>query len=262
MLVDTHCHLDVDAFDHDREAVIARARAAGVMRQIVPAIEAATWPKLRETCAGDRGLHPAYGLHPVVLSAHREEHLQALRTWIERERPVAVGECGLDYYIPELDRDAQQFYFDRQLEIARDYDLPLVVHARHAVEAVILSIRRVGGVRGVVHSFSGSPEQARQLWDLGFLIGIGGPVTYPRANRLRKLVATMPLEYLVLETDAPDQPDCEHRGRRNEPVRLVRIVETIATLRRCSAESVVEATTRNAYRLFRLDAREGAAERP
>lgn len=256
MLVDTHCHLDVDAFDHDRAAVIARARAAGVTRQIVPAIEAATWPKLRETCARDEGLHAAYGLHPVVLHAHREPHLDALRSWIERERPVAVGECGLDYYLPELDRETQQFYFDRQLEIARDYDLPLVVHARHAVEAVILSIRRVGGVRGVVHSFSGSPEQARQLWDLGFLIGIGGPVTYPRANRLRKLVATMPLEYLVLETDAPDQPDSEHRGQRNEPERLRRVAETVAALRRCSAEAVAEATTANARRLFGLDPRE------
>lgn len=254
MLVDTHCHLDVDAFDADREAVIERARAAGVMHQVVPAIEAATWPTLRDVCLGVEGLHAAYGLHPLMLERHREADLHALAEWIARERPVAIGECGLDYYVDGLDRDRQRVFFERQLELARDHDLPLVVHARRAVEEVILAIRRVGGVRGVVHSFSGSPEQARQLWDLGFLIGLGGPVTYPRANRLRTLAASMPLEFLVLETDAPDQPDADHRGQRNEPCRLPAVARTIAELRGESVERVAEVTTANALRLFGLAA--------
>ncbi|HZH43116.1 MAG TPA: TatD family hydrolase [Lysobacter sp.] len=252
MLVDTHCHFDVDEFDRDRDAVIARARAAGVAHQIVPAIEAATWPRLRDVCASEPGLHAAYGLHPLFLARHRPEHLRELRGWIERERPVAIGECGLDYYVEELDRDAQQAYFEQHLRLAREFDLPLVVHARRAVEDVIHAIRRVGGVRGVVHSFSGSPEQARQLWDLGFLTGIGGPVTYPRANRLRRLVATMPLEFLLLETDAPDQPDCDHRGQRNEPARLARVLHTLAELRAQDPAEIARATTDNAYRLFAL----------
>jgi len=252
VLVDSHCHLDAAEFDHDRDAVIARARQAAVTRQIVPAVDAAGWPKLREICALDPGLFPAYGLHPMYLDAHRDEHLSRLREWIERERPVAVGECGLDYFIEELDRDAQSHYFEAQLRLARDFDLPVVVHARRAVDAVIAAIRKVGKLRGVVHSYSGSAEQARQLWNLGFLIGLGGPVTYDRANRLRTLAAAMPLDYLLLETDAPDQPDAGIRGQRNEPARLADVLRVVAKLRGETEAHLAEATTANARRLFGL----------
>jgi TatD DNase family protein len=251
-LVDSHCHLDVAEFDPDREAVLARARAAGITRIVVPAINADAWPKLRDVCAGADGLHAAYGLHPLLLAEHRQEHLRALRDWLARERPVAVGECGLDFYVEDLDRDAQQQYFNVQLELAREFDLPLVVHARRAVEQVIHAIRAIGGLRGVVHSYAGSLEQARQLQELGFLIGLGGPVTYARAKRLRKVAAQVPLEQLLLETDAPDQPDCESRGTRNEPARLPRVLAEIATLRGMKPEALAEATTANARRLFAL----------
>ncbi|MFC3715343.1 TatD family hydrolase [Luteimonas soli] len=250
MLVDSHCHLDAGEFDRDRDQVVARARAAGVVRQVVPAIHAAGWPKLRGICAGTDGLFPAYGLHPMFLTEHRPEHLAQLRDWIERERPIAVGECGLDYFVEGLDHDAQQRYFEGQLALAREHDLPVIVHARRAVDAVIASIRRVGKLRGVVHSWSGSRQQAEQLWELGFLLGIGGPVTYQRANRLRKLVADMPIEHLLLETDAPDQPDSAIQGQRNEPARLRAVCETVAELRGISPEEVARATTGNAERLF------------
>jgi Tat protein secretion system quality control protein TatD with DNase activity len=183
MLVDTHCHLDVPEFDADRDAVIARARAAGVTRQIVPAIEAATWPALRDACARDAGLFPAYGLHPLLIERHRDAHLRELRDWIERERPVAVGECGLDYYIEGLDPDTQAKYFEAQLHLARDFDLP---------------------------------------------------------------------DTLLLETDAPDQPDADHRGQRNEPARIVRVLEVIAALRGEAPDVIARATTRNAETLFSL----------
>jgi len=254
MLVDSHSHFDAPEFDSDRAAALARARAAGVTRQVVPAVSAASWPKLRDVCAQDSGLFPAYGLHPMFLADHRPEHLDELNAWIERERPVAVGECGLDYFVDGLDRDRQHAYFDGQLRLAREFELPLIVHARRAVDAVIGAIRRTGDLRGVVHSFSGSPEQARQLWDLGFLIGLGGPVTYERANRLRMLARTMPLEFLLLETDAPDQPDAGIRGQRNEPARLPRVVDVIAALRGIPADELARATTRNAERLFALPA--------
>ena len=126
------------------------------------------------------------------------------------------------------------------------------MHARRAVDAVIAAVKRVGRLRGVVHSFSGSPEQARQLWQLGFLIGLGGPVTYERANRLRTLARTMPLDHLLLETDAPDQPDAGIRGQRNEPARLPVVRDVIADLRGITADEVSQATTRNAERLFNL----------
>ena len=251
-LVDTHCHLDDGEFDRDRDAVTARAEAAGVGWQVVPAIDAASWPKLREVCLASPGLLPAYGLHPMLLARHRPEHLGLLREWLERERPAAVGECGLDYFVEGLDRDAQSTYFEGQLRLAREFDLPVVVHARRAVDAVIAALRRVGGLRGVVHSFSGSEEQAAQLWKLGFLLGLGGPVTYERAKRLRRLAATMPLEHLLLETDAPDQPDAAIRGQRNEPARVAVVLDCIASLRNEAPGAIAAATTANAARLFRF----------
>lgn len=250
MLFDSHCHLDADEFDADRAAVVSRARAAGVRWQVLPGTHAAEWPKLRAACAVADGLYPAYGLHPTFLERHRPGDLDALAGWVERERPVAIGECGLDHYLDGLDRDAQQRYFDGQLALARETGLPVIVHARRAVEAVIRSIRRVGGVRGVVHSYAGSGEQARQLHRLGFLIGIGGPVTYARARRMRRVAAEAPLEQLLLETDAPDQPDADHRGQRNEPARLVRVRDAVAALRGMDPEALAGATSRNACALF------------
>ena len=188
----------------------------------------------------------------MYLAEHRPAHLDALRAWIEREHPLAIGECGLDFFVEGLDEDEQRRYFEGQLRLAREFDLPLIVHARRAVDAVIASVKRVGRLRGVVHSFSGSPEQARQLWQLGFLIGLGGPATYERANRLRALARTMPLDYLLLETDAPDQPDAGIRGQRNEPARLPVVRDVIADLRGITADEVSQATTRNAERLFNL----------
>ncbi len=257
MLVDSHCHLDASEFDPDRTAVIERARAAGVQAQVVPAVTAASWPKLREVCQQAPGLYPAYGLHPMFLAEHRPGHLDQLRDWIERERPCAIGECGLDFFVDGLDAQAQQDYFIGQLKLARDFDLPVIVHARRAVDAVIAAIRRIGGLRGVVHSFPGSPEQAAQLDKLGFLLGLGGPLTYERAQRLQRLVRDMPLQQLLLETDAPDQPDAGIRGGRNEPARLSVIARHVAALRGTDVETVAQATSANARRLFALPATQG-----
>ena len=249
-LVDSHSHFDAAEFDADRGGAHARALAAGVDVQIVPAVDAAGWPKLKAVCAQFPGLHPAYGLHPMYLAEHRPEHLHQLRDWIGRERPLAVGECGLDYFVEGLDPERQRHYFDGQLALAAEFDLPVIVHARRAVDAVIAAIRRFPGLRGVVHSFSGSAEQASQLHKLGFLLGIGGPVTYARANRLRGIVASMPLDQLLLETDSPDQPGAAHRGQRNEPAHLVEVLDVIAALRSTPREEIAVATRDNARRLF------------
>ena len=249
-LYDSHCHLDAAEFDADRPAVLARARDAGVARQLVPAVDRASWDAIRTLCAAEPGLRPAYGLHPMFLGRHQPGHLDELRDWLESERPAAVGECGLDFFVDGLDPDKQRLYFRRQLELARDFDLPVVLHARRAVEEVIATLREVGGQRGVVHSWSGSEEQARQLFDLGFCLGIGGPVTYDRAKRLRRTVASMPLDCLLLETDAPDQPDADWRGQRNEPARLRQVLDVVAQLRGQPAAAIAEATSANALRLF------------
>ena len=250
LLFDSHCHLDAPEFAGDRDAVVVRARDAGVVGQLIPAIDAAGWDGIAALCARHAGLHPAWGLHPLLLAEHRPEHLSRLRTRLETERPRAVGECGLDFYVEGLDPDEQRTYFHAQLELAREFDLPVVIHARRAVEEVTLAIRKIGGLTGVVHSFSGSPEQARQLFDLGFHLGLGGPVTYERAHKLHSVVRTMPLDRLLLETDAPDQPLSGHQGQRNEPCRLALVAQAIADLRGESVDAIATATTANACRLF------------
>ena len=249
-LYDSHSHLDAPEFDADREAVLDRAEAAGVLQQLVPAVSFASWPATKSTCALRPGLKAAYGLHPMFLAEHRPEQLDALPDWIEREKPAAVGECGLDFFVEGLDPEMQHFYFIRQLEIARDFNLPVVLHARRAVDEVVATLRRIGGLRGVVHSWSGSEEQAEQLYRLGFSLGIGGPVTFERAQRLRRTVATMPIEHLLIETDSPDQPDAARRGQRNEPAFLVDVLREVAKLRGVDEGVVAAATVRNAEALF------------
>ncbi len=250
-LIDSHSHLDVDAFDADRDAVLARAAAAGVVAHVIAGIDAANWPRIARLCDERTGLWPSYGLHPLFVDRHRPEQLDHLVDWLQRPGVVAVGECGLDHFVDGLDRQRQQHYFEAQLRLARRFDLPVILHARRAVEEVTLALRRIGDLRGVVHSFSGSEEQARQLFELGFHIGIGGPVTYPRAKRIRRLVATMPIEYLLLETDAPDQPCAGHQGERNEPAMIAEVRDAVAALRGCSGDEIAAATSANAVRLFR-----------
>ena len=249
-LFDSHSHFDAPEFDGDREEALARAERAGVRQQLVPAVDFASWPGLKSTCALSPGLHAAYGLHPMFLALHEPAHLDALPEWIRQEKPRAVGECGLDFFVGGLDPDQQRFYFHGQLEIAKVFNLPVVIHARRAVDEVIATLRRIGGLRGVIHSYSGSEEQATQLFKLGFYLGIGGPVTFERAQRLRRLVSTMPLERLLLETDSPDQPDAAHRGRRNEPERLPIVLDTIAQLRNVDRDALAATTRLNAERLF------------
>lgn len=251
-LIDTHAHLDDRSFDADRGAMFERAAQAGVRRWIVPAIDRGNWEAIDRLCASREGVYAAYGLHPMFLANHRDEHLEALPAWLETKRPVAVGEIGLDFYVEGLDPEHQRELFIGQLHLAKEHDLPVIVHARRAFEEVIHTLRRIGGLRGVVHSFSGSEEQARQLFELGFHIGIGGPVTYDRAHRMHRVVSQMPLEYLLLETDAPDQPCAHHRGERNEPAYMVDVLETIARLRDIDPAEVASATTGNAQHLFRL----------
>lgn len=252
VLIDSHCHIDAAEFDPDRAAVLERAAAAGVAWIIAPAVSAASWSKLKSVAQTHDCVIPAYGLHPMYLDVHRPEHLVQLRTWVETERPCAIGECGLDHYVADLDPEYQREILIGQLKLAREFDLPLILHARKALDEVMGLLRRFDGLRGVVHSFSGSQQQAEQLCDMGFLLGIGGPVTYERARRLRRTVQAVPIEHLLLETDAPDQPDAGIRGQRNEPARLLEVLRVIAQLRDEAPTQIAAHTTANAQRLFQL----------
>lgn len=251
-LIDSHVHLDDSAFAPDRDAVILRAGRAGIDGMIVPGVDFDSWPRIKALCASHEHVHACYGLHPMFLAQHTPAHLQALPEWLDRERPVAVGEIGLDFHMPGHDKERQRCYFSRQLQLAQERNLPVIVHARDALEEVSQTLRRCRGMRGVVHSFSGSEQQARQLWDAGFHLGIGGPITYERAQRLRRIVANMPIEFLLLESDAPDQPDASHRGERNEPAHVIEILACVASLRGESVEHIANATRGNTRRLFGL----------
>ncbi|MGF1643783.1 MAG: TatD family hydrolase [Thiotrichales bacterium] len=251
-MIDSHCHIDDETFDPDRAAVFARAQSAGVTDIVAPAVSATAWPTLASLADTYPTLHPAYGLHPVYLRLHQPEHLERLDAWLTEHPAVAIGECGLDFHDKALERDAQHYYFDAHLRLAQKHALPLIIHARHAVEAVLQRLRLFPGVRGVLHSYSGSVEQALALHKLGFYFGLGGTVTWPNARRPQQLARELPLTAILLETDAPDQSDAEHRGERNEPSYLPLIAARIAELRGIEVAEVVEQTTRNARTLFAI----------
>lgn len=250
-MFDSHAHLDAPEFDADRTQVLARARAVGVTEILIPAVAASGWPKLATLCASDPRLYPAYGLHPCYVTQHSDEDLAMLDAWLQSHPATAIGECGLDYSDPTANRTRQLELLHGQFEIAQRTGLPLILHARRAFEPMLLELRRFHHpLRGVVHSFSGSAEQAEAFRKLGFSVSIGGPVTYERAQRLRRVVAALPIESLLLETDSPDQPDAGHRGQRSEPARLVEVLNCVAALREATPQALAIQTTTNARRLF------------
>ncbi|MCB1736856.1 MAG: TatD family hydrolase [Gammaproteobacteria bacterium] len=251
---DSHCHIDDPRFDADRPEVLARAEAAGIDHLVVPGVSASTWHRTRRVCAHDARLHATFGLHPYFIAQHGREDVEALRDWVRVEKPVAVGECGLDYYLPERDLRAQRNVFEQQLEIAAEFGLPVIVHARRAVDDVIAALKRHPGLRADIHSFAGSEVQARRLVDMGAMLGIGASVQFDRAQRLRRIVTDLPLSSLLVETDAPDQPGPDRRGQRNEPLFVAKVVACIADLRGISWDAVAEQTRSNALELFAIHA--------
>lgn len=253
-LIDSHCHLDLSVFDNDRNAVLQRAFSNDITNIIAPAVQASGWEKLQGLCgkANPVKVHAAYGLHPVFEQSHDIDDLDLLNKQLSHVSTVAVGECGLDFFIEEYDKAKQLALFIGQLDLAVQYQLPVIIHSRKSLDFVLKELRLRPGLIGVVHSFSGSYQQAKQLIDLGFYLGFGGPLTYTRARKLRGLVVDLPLEHLLLETDAPDQPDAINHGQRNEPSWLENIARCIAELRNTSVDHVAEVTTENCERLFRL----------
>ncbi|HHC72718.1 MAG TPA: TatD family deoxyribonuclease [Thiotrichales bacterium] len=252
-LIDTHCHIDVGAFDADREEVLEAARAVGVAEMVVPAIHRQGWEGLLECCGAHQGLHPALGLHPVYLGMHEPDDLVALDHRLALEEGlVAVGEIGLDFFLRDLDRQRQMELCEAQLALARDHGLPVLLHVRKGHEEMLGLLKRTGVGGGIVHAFNGSLQQAGRYLDLGFRLGFGGMLTWPRSTRLRRLAAELPLEAIVLETDAPDLTVVQHRGERNSPAFLPFCLAALAEVRRMEMEEVAEATTRSARQVLRL----------
>ena len=258
MLIDTHTHLDFPEFEADRAAVLARARAAGVQRLLVMGVYRENWQRLWELVEREPGLYAAFGLHPVYLDQHQPEDLAALRQRLERHagdpRCCAIGEFGLDYYLEDLDRDAQQQLFEAQLALAAEFELPVLLHVRRAHAAVIATLKRYRLRRaGIVHAFAGSAEEAKEYLKLGFRLGLGGAATWPQAQRLRKTIAGLSLEAVVLETDSPDMAPAMHAYQRNSPEYLPEICTELAALMGISPEALAAASSTNACALFGWD---------
>ena len=254
-MIDTHCHLDAREFDTDRDAVVAAAREAGVTTLILPSVEVSGFPAVRACCQRYPGCHPAYGIHPLYVGAAREDDLYTLRQWLRDEisgehPPVAVGEIGLDFFVPGHDASRQEQFFIEQLQIAAEFNLPVLLHVRRAVVQVLKCLRHSKVRRGIAHAFNGSRQQAQAFIDLGFKLGFGGALTWPRATRIRQLATELPLKSIVLETDAPDMSPVWRQGQRNSPDQLLPIAESLAALRFLPLASVLESTTANARKIM------------
>jgi len=254
-LIDTHTHLDFPDFDVDRPALLANARALGVERMVVLGVHQANWQRVWDLVQGDGQLYAALGLHPVYLDEHSPAHVQALRDWLARlaghRQLCAVGEFGLDYFLEDLDRDRQQVLFEAQLALAAEFELPVLLHVRRSHAAVIATLKRFKLKRGgIIHAFAGSYEEAREYMKLGFKLGLGGAATWPQAAKLRKTVARLPLEAVVLETDAPDMAPVMFAGQRNSPEHLPRIAQALAELMGVELQALGAASTANACALF------------
>jgi len=258
VLIDTHVHLDAAEFDDDREQVIARARAAGVGRFVVPAVERQGFDAVERLAANDPGVGHALGIHPLYTMRAEREDLDVLDQRLKTGRAIAVGEIGLDHYVTDVDRGVQLEFFAAQLRLAARHGLPVILHVRRAIDPILAQLRRIPVPGGIAHAFNGSRQQADILIGMGFKLGFGGSMSYRGSTRIRELAASLPIASIVLETDAPDIPPEWARDRRNEPANLARYAEILAGLRGMRPEEVAEATTRNATEVLRWPRPRGA----
>ena len=251
VFIDSHCHLDFPEFDHCRDEVLQRAWQSGLSAIVVPGVQEKYWPRLLALTSSDTRFHPALGLHPCFLDDHELAHLDVLERLLAEGKACAVGEIGLDMYLPNSDLDAQLAFFLPQLELAQRYGLPVILHVRKAHDQVLKALRVQRLSRGgIVHAFSASEQQARQYLDLGFKLGMGGTITYPRAQKIRRLVVDLPLDAFVLETDAPDMPLNGYQGGLNEPSRVLEVAKVMAELRGCTLEEVAAITSANSSAIY------------
>lgn len=251
MLIDTHCHLDAPEFLSDRELVLGKARKAGVTALLIPAVGLANFAAVRDCCVRYAECFPAYGFHPLFLAQRKPQDIAVLRAYLRHELsgtvpPLAVGEIGLDFYVPAFDAAHQEYFLLEQLKIAREFDLPVVLHVRKAIDLVLKLVRQIGVRKGIAHAFNGSPQQAEMLLNQGFKLGFGGAMTYPGSTRIRQLATHLPLEAIVLETDAPDIAPIWKRGERNTPADLRPIALTLAKLRGLDLPTILAASSANA----------------
>lgn len=252
VIIDTHCHLYAEEFAADIEQVINRAAAAGVQRFYLPSIDSsATGAMLQLEIQFPGKCISMMGLHPCYVKENYEAELMHVEAWLAKRKFVAIGEIGLDYYWDKTFVKEQELVFRKQIEWALHYKVPVVIHTRNAMAETIHIIKQYvdKGLRGIFHCFGGNVEEARQIIDAGFYLGIGGVVTYPKSG-LQETLQHISVEHLVLETDAPYLTPIPFRGKRNESAYLKFVVEKISEIKKITVEEVAAATTLNAEKIF------------
>jgi TatD DNase family protein len=260
-MIDTHCHLNFERFNEDRDAVVKRAQDAGVKRIIIPAIDVATTPDVLACIQRYEGVYGAVGIHPNSTADFDNAMLAYVKEHANHERVVAIGEIGLDYHWDFSPKEKQIPAFEAQLDLAQQLALPVIIHNREASDDVISILEQWAkplpeGLRerpGVLHSFSAPRSIAERALEAGFYLGFTGPITFKKAQYLRDIVRDVPLERILVETDAPFLTPHPYRGKRNEPAYIPYMVEKIAEVKGLDVNTVAEATTRNGERLFGLE---------
>ena len=301
-IIDTHCHLDFDAFDIDREAVLAKCVEHNVSDIVVPAVTQHTWSKTIELCHNNLignnlsvkktsanahnqnssddcnentpKLHLALGLHPIFIEQHQPQHLVELDKLVQQHNPSAIGEIGLDFYrkasrakaehdkpesvnqklatLERQNREKQTVFFSKQLIIAKQHNLPVIIHNRKAHDECVSLLQDINVVGGIIHNFNGSIQHAHKYMELGFKLGFGGMLTFERSRVIRSLAKQIPIEAIVLETDAPDLTVQAHKGERNSPEYLPHVLSALATVKNMSAADVARITSNNAKQVLQL----------
>lgn len=249
MLIDTHCHLDAAEFDADRDNVAMLALQQGVSNIIIPAVARDNFDSVIQVCLEHQHCAYALGIHPMYVDQARLDDLETLKTYIENNNPVAVGEIGLDYFFTKSNVELQTYFFTEQLKLSKRYGLPVILHVRNAIDDVLKYLRQYQINGGIAHAFNGSFQQAEQFIALGFKLGFGGAMTYSRALKIRELASKLPLESIVLETDSPDiPPEWVGAKGRNTPLELSKIAQVLADLRQVNVAEVLDITSANALK--------------
>lgn len=254
MWIDTHCHLDASEFGLESDATAELAAQSGVSKIVIPAVERANFAAVRALAGRHANCAYALGIHPMYVPQAMEGDLDALRAEAEAAmrdpRFIAIGEIGLDFFVPELNesplREKQEYFYSEQLKLARDLGLPVLLHVRRSQDVILKYLRRISVRGGIAHAFNGSFHQAQEFIRLGFKLGFGGAMTFPRALQIRRLAAQLPQDAIVLETDAPDIPPVWRHPERNTPEELPRIGEVLAELRGMTVEQIAKITSDNA----------------
>jgi len=257
MIFDTHAHYDDEAFDEDRDAVLSSLKDKGVGTVVNICASPASLRRIPELVKQYPHVYGAVGIHPDHAGELTEEMLREISRLADGEKIVAIGEIGLDYYWDTAPHEVQREWFLRQLDLAIEKELPVVIHSREATQETLEIMREAykksgGKLRGVIHCFSGSAEIAKEYTDMGFYIGVGGVVTFKNGKKLKEVVETIPLDRLVIETDCPYLAPVPHRGKRNDSTLLKFVIEEIASLRGMTAEEVESLTEENAKQLYKL----------